>query len=289
MNRVLLQLQRRVNDPCLPDDSQLLAAFAGQRDADAFALLVRRHGPMVHGVCRRWLPNSADVEDAFQATFLVLVRRAGSISRPQQLANWLHGVAWRTARNLRTRVLRQQLRRDTNFDLSAVPASASVADDEIGPLLDEEIERLPKIYRQPIVLCHLQGLTRRRASAVLGCPEGTLSARLSRGLALLRHRLLRRGLAPAAAAALLIPSSGEAVSSLLVRATVHTAFEFLAAAAPLRVAGLAQGVLQMLFLRRLTAAAGAAGLLMVLLVGAGLLLREASGSSAHADAPAAAK
>src|SRR6266404_4299716 len=109
MNRVLLQLQRRVNDPCLPDDSQLLAAFAGQRDADAFALLVRRHGPMVHGVCRRWLPNSADVEDAFQATFLVLVRRAGSISRPQQLANWLYGVAYRAAVKIRAEATRRRV------------------------------------------------------------------------------------------------------------------------------------------------------------------------------------
>jgi RNA polymerase sigma factor (sigma-70 family) len=287
MNRVLLQLQRRINDPCLPDDSQLLAAFAGQRDADAFALLVRRHGPMVQGVCRRWLREPSDVDDAFQATFLVLVRRAGSISRPQQLANWLHGVAWRTARNLRTRVLRQQLRRDTDCDLAAVPAPACVADEEIGPLLDEEIERLPRIYRQPIVLCHLQGLSRRRAANVLGCPEGTLSARLSRGLVLLRHRLLRRGLVPAAAAVLLTPSSSEAVSPLLVRVTVQIAFEF--QAAPVRVAGLAQGVLQMFFLRRLTAAAGAMVLLVALLVGAGLLLRDATGSSAHADSPAATK
>src|SRR5438067_199088 len=138
MNRLLLHIHRRAGDFGQPDDSQLLAAFAGRRDADAFALLVRRHGPMVYAVCRRWLREEADVDDAFQATFLVLVRRAASISRPHKLANWLHGVALRTARNLRTRILRQQLRRETNFDLATVPESGSVAADEIGPLLDEE-------------------------------------------------------------------------------------------------------------------------------------------------------
>src|SRR5207248_11077908 len=134
----------------------------------------------------------ADIDDAFQATFLVLVRRAASISRPQKLANWLHGVAWRTARNLRSRLLRQQHHREANVDLTSIPVAAAVADEEIGPLLDEEISRLPEIYRLPILLCHLQGLTRRQAAARLACPEGTLSARLSRGLALLRQRLVRR-------------------------------------------------------------------------------------------------
>ncbi|MFL5341780.1 MAG: RNA polymerase sigma factor [Gemmataceae bacterium] len=286
MNRLLLHLHRRIADVADADDSQLLAAFAGRRDADAFALLVRRHGPMVHGVCRRWLREPADVDDAFQATFLVLVRRAGSISRPHKLGNWLHGVALRTARNLRTRVLRQQFRRQTNFDLGVVPTSGHIADDETGPLLDEEIARLPELYRVPIVLCHLQGLTRRQAAAALGCPEGTLSARLSRGLSLLRHRLTRRGLGVAGVAALLTPRSADAVPPLLVRTTVQSALEFLSAAAPSRVAALAQGVLHMLFIRRLTASLAAVTVLLGLAAAAGLVLHNTAGTAAHAEAPA---
>src|SRR2546423_4571068 len=109
MNRLLLQIQRPGYGDSVPADSQLLAAFCSQRDAEAFALLVRRHGPMVYGVCRRWLRQPADVDDAFQATFLVLVRRAPAIARPAQLASWLHGVARHTARRVRRRADRAGL------------------------------------------------------------------------------------------------------------------------------------------------------------------------------------
>jgi RNA polymerase sigma factor (sigma-70 family) len=288
MNRLLLQLHRHARELHQPDDRQLLAAFASRRDAEAFALLVRRHGPMVYCVCRRWLREPADIDDAFQATFLVLVRRAASISRPQKLANWLHGVALRTARNLRSRELRRQLRFEPNVDWTSIADTPAVADDEIGPLLDEEISRLPEIYRLPIVLCHLQGLSRRQAATMLACREGTLSARLSRGLALLRQRLVHRGLTAAAAAGLLLPGQTEAVPPLLVRSATRIALESLIAAAPPRVAALAQGVLDMFFIRRLAAGLGVAVLLLGLVAGAGLLLRNSAGTAAHAQAPTAA-
>src|SRR5437016_1432558 len=155
MNRVLTGLRACLRDARQADDAELLAAFVSGRDAAAFEALVRRHGPMVYGVCRRWLRQPADVEDAFQATFLVLVKRAQSIDRPERLANWLHGVAIRTARNLRNRAIRRQLREASGRDLTDVPARDVPALDELWPLVDEEVRRLPEKYRLPILLCHL--------------------------------------------------------------------------------------------------------------------------------------
>src|SRR5205085_1238216 len=126
-----------------PDDARLLASFAARRDADAFAALVRRHGPLVRGVCRRWLRDAADVDDAFQATFLVLVRRADAITQPQHLACWLHGVARRTARSLRNRMLRRRQRFTEQVVLADMPARPA-PDVDLGPLLDDEINRLPE-------------------------------------------------------------------------------------------------------------------------------------------------
>jgi RNA polymerase sigma factor (sigma-70 family) len=273
----LLPYVRRVAGTLPADDAGLLASFAARRDAEAFATLVRRHGPLVRGVCRRWLRDAADVDDAFQATFLVLIRRADAIAHPGQLAGWLHGVARRTARSLRNRSLRHRRRFAEKVVLAELPARP-VGDADLGPLLDTEIERLPEKYRLPIVLCHLQGLSRREAARLLGCPEGTLSVRLARALDLLRRRLLRRGLAPAAVATLLVPAASEAVPLAILQATVSAAVR---SAAPERIVALTEGVLRMFLIQRLSRAA-ACLLAVVTLVASGTLLL-----SHVADAPRA--
>src|SRR5262245_29534030 len=267
----------------LTDDARLLASFTARRDADAFAALVRRHGPLVRGVCRRWLRDAADVDDAFQATFLVLVRRADAIAQPGQLACWLHGVARRTARSLQTRLLRRRQRFADKVVLAEIPARPA-PDLDLGPLLDDEINRLPEKYRRPIVLCHLQGLSRREAAGLLACPEGTLSVHLARALHMLRRRLVQRGLAPAAAAALLVPAAADAVPPLLLTSTVRAAVQ---SAAPERIVALTEGVLRMFLIQRL--ARGAAYLMAIaaLLAGGTLLVNQlANGTQAQAEPPA---
>jgi RNA polymerase sigma-70 factor (ECF subfamily) len=183
-------------------DAQLLRRFADHRDEGAFAALVKRHGPLVLGVCRRLLASAHDAEDACQATFLVLARQAAAIRKPHALASWLHGVALRVARKLRAGGnRRRRLERQAPAPAEASPANLSCF--EVQSILDEELHQLPERHRQPLVLCHLKGLTQQEAAAQLGWPRGTLKRRLERGRALLKTRLLRRGLAPAAIAAAL--------------------------------------------------------------------------------------
>src|SRR5262249_48577907 len=155
------------------------------REETAFAALVRRHGPMVWGVCRRVLPSYHDAEDAFQATFLVLVRKAASVMPREKVANWLYGVAYQTALKAPAVAARRGARERqlTPFPEPALPEPERRP--ELGPLLDQELTRLPDLYRVPVVLCDLEGLTYREAARQLGCPEGTLAARLARARALL--------------------------------------------------------------------------------------------------------
>ncbi len=187
------------------DERALLERFANHRDGRALAVLIATHGPMVLGVCRRILRQPHDVEDAFQATFLVLARRAGSIRAPHRLSGWLHGVARRVA--LRTR---QQARKREGDDPEKIP---SLEDPAPGPepraeqaellrLIDEELSRLPQRYRDVLVLCDLEGRTYTEAAHHLGCPLGTVQSRLARGRQQLRGRLERKGLEPATLAGL---------------------------------------------------------------------------------------
>jgi RNA polymerase sigma factor (sigma-70 family) len=170
-------------------DGQLLRRFVIQRDEEAFAALVRRHGVMVLGVCRRILGNAADADDAFQATFLVLVRKAAALSGRAVLGDWLHGVARHIALNAK----RMSARRRVKEQAMARPEiKDEPARDDWLPLLDEELGRLREKYRLPIVLCDLEGKSRREAAASLGWPEGTVAGRLARGRALLAKRLARR-------------------------------------------------------------------------------------------------
>src|SRR5215469_9730587 len=160
-NSVLRHLRQVVlrHQPDGLTDAQLLEAFLIQHEEAAFAALVRRHGPMVFGVCRRILGNRHDAEDAFQATFLVLLRKASSIRPGQAVGPWLHGVAQRTARRAREALARRRAGQKRLWERARREANASHALEDWRPLLDEELNRLPEKYRAPIVLCDLQGQT----------------------------------------------------------------------------------------------------------------------------------
>jgi RNA polymerase sigma factor (sigma-70 family) len=186
-------------------DAELLARFVRAGDQSAFAALVRRHGPMVLGVCRRVLSHAQDAEDAFQATFLVLVRKAGTLGRPELLGNWLYGVAYRTARKARADAARRAGPERQSEPMSTADPVHEAAWRELRARLDEEINRLPDKYRLPVVLCYLEGKTNEEAARLLGWPTGSMSARLSRGRELLRERLTGRArVVPPGAFALLL-------------------------------------------------------------------------------------
>ncbi|MBP3954149.1 RNA polymerase sigma factor [Gemmata sp. G18] len=177
-------------------DAELLAHFATTKDAAAFELLVRRHGALVLGVCRRVTRNAQDAEDAFQATFLVLAQKAHSLRNAALLGNWLYGVAFRVAWRARRSAARRSTREVTMSNLPDYPAPAQLgAMPELAPILDEELAALAECYREAIVLCDLRGASREEAATALGIPEGTLSSRLANGRKKLAARLTKRGIA----------------------------------------------------------------------------------------------
>ncbi|HZW32778.1 MAG TPA: sigma-70 family RNA polymerase sigma factor, partial [Isosphaeraceae bacterium] len=226
-------------------DGQLLERYLAGRDEAAFEALVDLHGPMVLGLCRRMLRDPRDIEDAFQATFLVLVRKAPAIRDRGLLSSWLYGVAYRVARRARAQTLRRRVRETAVAELEVATAPENSDGLEISPVLDQELTRLPQKYRAPLVLCYLQGRTHEQAAAELHCPVGTVRSRLARGRDLLKKRLTRRGYAPTAT----ILGTGSTVPPSLVSTTVQAALGFgssstipsgVAAASAL---ALAQGVL----------------------------------------------
>jgi RNA polymerase sigma factor (sigma-70 family) len=207
-------------------DQRLLNSFVNLRDESAFAALMQRHGPMVLGVCRRVLRDAHDADDAFQATFLVLARRAGSITDPEALAGWLYRVAYRTSLKARSAVQRRR-GRETSGVVADHPDAAGASDrgDERAIALDDELNRLPTKYRLPLVLCYLEGMSNDEAAAQLGCPVGTLQSQLSRARQRLRVRLARRGLeAPASALLPILPLT--APPATLITATARAAVPF---------------------------------------------------------------
>jgi RNA polymerase sigma factor (sigma-70 family) len=183
---------RKSLDPTGISDGQLLTRFIAERDEAAFSALVRRHGPMVLGVCRRILGNAHDTDDAFQATFLVLVQKARSVLNHEAIGSWLHTVACRSAQQAKVRNMRRQHRERAVGGLPRALAPPTEPNDW-QPLVDEELRRLPEKYRAAIVLCDLEGRPRREAARQLHLAEGTLSSRLCRGRQLLAQRLTRRG------------------------------------------------------------------------------------------------
>ncbi len=272
----VIQFLRRIalRNDAAKTDGELLTAFIDQRDETAFASLVRRHGPMVWSVCRRVLDNNQDAEDAFQAAFIILVRRAGSVIPRSMIANWLYGVAHQTALHARRTVGRRRLREK---QVAALPEPKEVvqpgARHDLRTLLDRELSRLPDIYRAVLVLCDLEGKTREQAARQLGWPEGTVAGRLARARALLAKRLGKHGLplTSASLAAHLLENGASATPPIsLVHSTVEAAISFAmgqTAAAGLisaKAASLTQGVLNAMFLSKLKTFA-------VLLVMAGLL------------------
>ncbi|HEV3438465.1 MAG TPA: sigma-70 family RNA polymerase sigma factor [Gemmata sp.] len=176
-------------------DGELLEQFHNHRAESAFTRLVHRHGPMVWGVCRRVLHDIHQAEDAFQATFLVLIRKAGSIRRSESLASWLHGVAYRVATKARTRIAFHRAQVKACVEMACPNSPDDLVWQELRAVLDEELNRLPQKYRAPVVLCYLQDKTQEEAARQLGCPRSSLSSRLVKARALLQERLVRRGLA----------------------------------------------------------------------------------------------
>jgi RNA polymerase sigma factor (sigma-70 family) len=239
-------------------DGQLLGRFTARRDESAFAALLRRHGPMVLGVCRRVLRAEADVEDAFQATFLVLVRKAAAIRPRALVGNWLFGVARKTA--LKARAMNQRRRtKEQEAAAQRQPAAPLKAELDLAAVLDEELHVLPTKYRAAIVLCDLEGKSLKEAAGQLGCPPKTVSTWLARGRSRLAQRLARRGLAPAAGAiaALLGQNAVSAgVPTPLLVSTVQTARllaegQALSGVVGAKVAALTEGVLKTMLLTKL--------------------------------------
>jgi RNA polymerase sigma factor (sigma-70 family) len=197
-------------------DAHLLQRFVAHCDEAAFAALVRRHGPLVLGACRRVLNDRHAAEDVFQATFLVLARKAGSLKQPEALGPWLYGVATRTALKAKTAaVRRRQVERQAALD-PAVARPDNLDFCDLRPVLDEAVAGLADSYRVPFVLHHLEGATVAEVARRLGCPPGTIAARLARAKARLRTRLARRGVTLSAAALAAALSGNAATASVPV-------------------------------------------------------------------------
>jgi RNA polymerase sigma factor (sigma-70 family) len=285
LNQLVRHIRRVVpGDDADRTDAELLRRFVAERDEAAFTTLVQRYGPLVLGVCQRVLHHRQDAEDAFQATFLVLLHKAGSIKQPELVGNWLYGVAHFTAKNAKVSAARRRARERQVTEMA--PAQDVVGEDvwrELRPLLDEELSRLPEKYRVPIVLCELHGKSRKEVARLLDCPEGTVSSRLARGRELLRTRLARRGVtlsAVALAGALAHDSALAAVPAPLAARTIETVMRVAAAPVPgagivsNQVAALTEGVLKTMFLAKLKMAT-ALLVALALLTGAGVLARQA--------------
>jgi RNA polymerase sigma-70 factor (ECF subfamily) len=244
-------------------DAELLEAFVARRDGACFEALVRRHGPMVLGVCQRVLRNPHDAEDAFQAAFLVLAQRAAAVVPRELVGNWLYGVAYRTALHARRTAARRRAREKPMNDVPHPKVEEEETWQELGPLLDRELNRLPEKYRTAVVLCHLEGRTRKEAASLLGLPVGTLSGRVTTALRLLERRLRRHGLALSVgglAAALTPKAASASVPAALVAVTVKAAPLLAvggvtsAGVVSATVAGLTNGVLRSMLLARLRSA-----------------------------------
>jgi len=263
-------------------DGQLLEDYISRREEAALAALVRRHGPMVWGVCRRVLRNHHDAEDAFQATFLVLVRKAASIASPELLANWLYGVAHQTALKARATTAKRRARERQVTDMPEPAVTEQGLWHDLQPLLDQELSRLPEKYRVAIVLCDLEGKTRKEAARQLGVPDGTLAARVARGRAMLAKRLARHGLAVSGGslAAMLAQNASAAagVPTSVLSSTIKAASLFAAGQAAAtglisaRVAALTEGVLTNMMLLKLKIATVVLVLVAVLAAAVGISL-----------------
>jgi RNA polymerase sigma factor (sigma-70 family) len=260
-------------------DGQLVGRFVASRDGDAFAALVRRHGPMVLAVCRRVAGEHHLAEDAFQAAFLVLARRAADVKPREAVRSWLYGVAVRTAREARAMSARRR-----EVPVAAVPdrpaATEPPVDADTLRALDEEMARLPEHLRAAVVLCELDGTSRKDAAARLGIPEGTLSSRLAKARKLLAARLRGRGVALSAGLSALLGRTTDAA----VPAALSDAAGWLVASTcvPAAVAELSRGVFRIMLLKKLKILMAGTVMLAVASGLAGLAVRQVTAS----DSPA---
>lgn len=277
---VLEHLRRTAlrHDAAGVSDAQLLDCFLSRRDGAAFEALVRRHGPMVLGVCRRVLGNEQDAEDAFQAVFLVLVRKAASIQPRDLVGHWLYGVAYRTALEARGILARRRAKERQVSTMPEPPAPEATGEVDVRPVLDEELHRLPEKYRAAVVLCELEGRSRKEAAGMLRIPEGTLSSRLATARRILAHRLTRRGfgVSAAALAALFAQQASATIPAPLLNQTVQTATVFAigagaTAAVSTNVVLVTEGVLKAMFVTKLKTLTAVCALMVALGGGIGLI------------------
>lgn len=295
LSQAVRQLRRVVlkRDDTELTDGQLLSRFLENRGESAFEALVRRHGAMVWGVCRRTLGHHHDAEDAFQAAFLVLVRKAASIMPRDRIASWLYGVAHHTAIKARALGVRRRAREK---QVTAMPEREAVTRDirdDLQPRLDQELNRLPDHYRLPIILCDLEGKSHKEAARQLGWPVGTVSGRLVRARQRLARRLSRSGsiLSVGVLAALLSQSAASAaVPTTVVASTVKAAGLLAAGQATaglisVKVIALMEGVLKAMLLTKLKVVAVVLLAIGLLGVGAGLLRQDALAEKPIAQAP----
>jgi RNA polymerase sigma factor (sigma-70 family) len=255
IGNVLRYVRGMVGAPAgAPTDRDLLERFSRQQDQEAFALLVDRHGPMVLGVCRRLLHDAHTADDAFQATFLVLARKAGSVCWHTSVGGWLYEAAYRIAFRARGEAERRRFHERQAGNLSRAESLSEEERRELRAVLDEELSRLPRKYSNPLVLCYLEGKTNEEAARELGWTKGTVSGRLARARDLLRGRLARRGLALSAALFVteLAREAAAAVPAPLARAAVQAAQTLGAVGAvSAPVAALVTGVMWTMFLTKL--------------------------------------
>jgi RNA polymerase sigma factor (sigma-70 family) len=277
LNRVLTELRRAAaqQEAAVLADGDLLERYIHRRDESAFAALLRRHGPMILGVCRRILSNEADAEDAFQATFLVLVRKADSIRPRAMVSNWLFGVARNTALKAKAMIHKRRAKEKE----AVTPSNCSAGEEvwqQVQAVLDEELNRLPEKYRVPILLCELQGKTIKQAARQLGWPQGTVATRLAQGRRMLAKQLSKQGLVFSGGALATVVSQGVTASSLphgLMVSTLKAATLLASGHATAsgmisaKVATLMEGIVKTMFLTKLKIATATA--LAAVVLGAG--------------------
>jgi RNA polymerase sigma factor (sigma-70 family) len=277
--RLIEHIRRSVlHDGAGRTDGQLLDSFLHQKDKAALAALVRRHGPMVWGVCSRMLRSHHDAEDAFQATFLVLVQKAATLPDPEMVGNWLYGVAHQTAVRMRALAARRALRERQVAVLPEPTSAEPYVSDDLEPVLDEALARLPQKYRVLLVLCHLEGKTLKEVARQLAIPQGTVASRLATARAMLAKRLSRLGVVVSgvvAGAAVSSPAASAGVPVAVASSTVKTATlvavgQRLEGAVSPAVAALVTGVTKAMFTSKIKSVLAVA-LVVGLAIGGGVV------------------